>query len=79
MSKISGEDGFLKRFLFIFNTKKRETILLTAGLRDIDLIFFCFLLNKTVPDMLRLISTPDKIDGFRSTGNQYFLWAATNK
>jgi hypothetical protein len=46
ISRISGEDGFLKRFLFIFNTKKRETILLTAGLRDTDLIFFCFLLNK---------------------------------
>jgi hypothetical protein len=46
ISRISGEDGFLKRFLFIFNTNKRETILLTAGVRDIDLIFFCFLLNK---------------------------------
>jgi hypothetical protein len=46
ISRISSEDGFLKRFLFIFNTKKRETILLTAGLRDTDLIFFCFLLNK---------------------------------
>ncbi len=46
ISKISGEDSFFKRFLFILKTKKPGAILLTAGLRDIDVILFCFLLNK---------------------------------
>ena len=46
--KIGSEDGFLKRFLAIYKSKTTSTILLTAGLRDIDLLVYCVLLHKKV-------------------------------
>jgi len=45
---ISSKVSFIKRFIIIFKLKRAATLVLTAGVRDIDLLFFSIIFRKKV-------------------------------